>query len=150
MPSESSIGDGKELSAPKEDTKSSRSKEPPIPITVVQKVDEALRHGEVAGTKAHSIRSGDAEPDHVQIVGDAKHPTEHSNPQTSSTAEVSSIPLTIVDVVDSEKPSYGQVPGTVAAEMRKNDAQPDAIRRAPEELGDGQLHDKPSNYPLGM
>lgn len=42
------------------------------------------------------------------------------------------MPKTIVEKVD-DKPSYGEVDGTPAKEMRMADATPDEIRKAPEE-----------------
>jgi hypothetical protein len=46
----------------------------PIPRTVVEKVDNEPRHGEIEGTLAHEKRLADAEPDEVRTVGDAPSP----------------------------------------------------------------------------
>jgi hypothetical protein len=46
----------------------------PVPRTVVEKVDNEPRHGEVQGTLAHEKRLADAEPDEVRTVGDAPSP----------------------------------------------------------------------------
>lgn len=45
------------------------------------------------------------------------------------------IPKTIVEKVDF-KPSYGEVEGTPAKEMRMADAMPDEVRSAPREVGE--------------
>lgn len=45
---------------------------PPIPKTVVERVDDKPAHGEVEGTKAHEKRLADAEPDEVKRVKDVK------------------------------------------------------------------------------
>lgn len=46
----------------------------------------------------------------------------------------SPIPKTVVEKVD-DKPSYGEVEGTPAKEMRMADAMPDEVRRAPQSSG---------------
>lgn len=38
----------------------------------------------------------------------------------------------IIERVD-DKPAHGEVPGTAAFELRKADAEPDEVRKAPEE-----------------
>lgn len=43
------------------------------------------------------------------------------------------VPKTIVEKVDPDTPSYGDVPGTAAYEMRTADATPDVVVKAPEE-----------------
>ncbi|QIW97962.1 hypothetical protein AMS68_003480 [Peltaster fructicola] len=47
---------------------------PPIPKTVVERVDDKPAHGEVEGTAAHEKRLADAEPDEVKQVDDVKAP----------------------------------------------------------------------------
>lgn len=42
------------------------------------------------------------------------------------------IPKTVVEKVEPESPSYGEVPGTAAHEMRKADAEPDEVLKAPD------------------
>lgn len=42
------------------------------------------------------------------------------------------IPMTVVEKVEPSSPSHGEVPGTVAYDMRKMDAEPDAVREAPD------------------
>jgi hypothetical protein len=46
----------------------------PVPRTVVEKVDNMPRHGEVEGTLAHEKRLADAVPDEVRTVGDVPSP----------------------------------------------------------------------------
>ena len=49
---------------------SALSPEVPLPTTIVTKVDEEPRHGEVPGTEAYNMRTEDAEPDVVETKGD--------------------------------------------------------------------------------
>jgi len=94
----------------------------PIPKTVVEKVDPTTPgHGDVLGAAAHTKRKADAEPD------------QGSTSQSLSTGSSDQIPVpkTVVTKVDGE-PSHGEVPGTEAHEIRKADAEPDAV----EEKGD--------------
>lgn len=55
----------------------------PIPITRVERVDSAPRHGEVPGTEAYELRKGDAKPDEEAEVEDV--PGRHIS--TSHTSE---------------------------------------------------------------
>lgn len=48
------------------------SNTPPIPKTVVERVDDKPAHGEVEGTAAHEKRLADAEPDELKVVPDQK------------------------------------------------------------------------------
>jgi hypothetical protein len=111
----------------------------PIPTTVVEKIDPSTpSHGEVPGTSAHEMRKADAVPDLVirSPVG-SRSTSRSSRFRARSTPGDLPIPTTKVEKVDS-KPSHGEVPGTDAYEMRKNDAEPDVV----EEVGDipGKLH----------
>lgn len=103
----------------------------PIPTTVVEKVDPSSpSHGEVPGTLAHEKRAADAVPDLVVRLGeDTRSPGTRS--RAGSTPGDLPIPTTKVEKVDSE-PSHGEVPGTEAFELRKEDAEPDVV----EEVGD--------------
>ncbi|KAK4170253.1 hypothetical protein QBC43DRAFT_305691 [Cladorrhinum sp. PSN259] len=47
----------------------------PIPRTRVERVDDKPAYGEVPGTKAYSMREGDAEPDEIAIIPDPSDPT---------------------------------------------------------------------------
>lgn len=105
----------------------------PIPITVVEKVDPSTpSYGEIPGTLAHELRKADAVPDLVLKTGTGRStPVQNSRSRASSTPGDLPIPITKVEKVDM-RPSHGEVPGTVAYEMRKSDAQPDVV----EEVGD--------------
>lgn len=86
----------------------------------------------------------DAVPDEVEIVPEGRRPrsaTNSSQPRSRSHSQLSTgsrpatpggtpIPKTVVEKVDF-KPSYGEVEGTPAKEMRMADAMPDEIREAP-------------------
>lgn len=120
----------------------------PIPITRVERVDDRAAHGEVPGTSAYDMRTKDAVPDEIEIVPEgrrsrsatvnrsrsASHLSADSRPQTPGG---SPIPKTVVEKVDN-KPSYGEVDGTLAKEQRMADAAPDEIRQAPAEARDGR------------
>lgn len=110
----------------------------PVPITVVEKLDPASpSHGEVPGTEAHEKRKADAVPDLVIRTSGHGHSSSLSNPPSANRSRAGStpgdlpIPTTKVEKVDSS-PSHGEVPGTKAWELRKEDAQPDLV----EEVGD--------------
>lgn len=103
----------------------------PIPKTVVEKVDPTTPgHGDVLGAAAHTKPKADAVPD---VVLPASKPDQGSTSQSLSTGSSDQIPVpkTVVTKVDGE-PSHGEVPGTEAHEIRKADAEPDAV----EEKGD--------------
>ncbi|RDW63915.1 hypothetical protein BP5796_10417 [Coleophoma crateriformis] len=103
----------------------------PIPITVVERVDETVSYGEVPGTAAHEMRAADAVPDMV-VRGSAHNSRSSSISSPISRARAGStpgdlpIPITRVEKVD-DKPSFGEVPGTEAYEKRKEDAEPDVV-----------------------
>jgi hypothetical protein len=98
----------------------------PIPITRVERVDDEPAHGEVPGTDAYNKRTQDAVPDEVEIVPDG------SRSRSASHVSNSDIPKTIVEKIDPDQPSYGDVPGTHAHQLRLADAEPDVIVKAPE------------------
>ncbi|SMR51624.1 unnamed protein product [Zymoseptoria tritici ST99CH_3D1] len=131
----------------------------PIPITRVERVDDTAAHGEVPGTPAYAMRTQDAVPDEVEVVPEGQRPRSgtqsrsrsHSAVSASSrpeTAGGSQIPKTVVERVD-DKPAYGEVDGTLAKEMRREDAEPDEMRtldgssqRAP---GDSEIEQDPED-----
>jgi hypothetical protein len=107
----------------------------PIPITRVERVDDAPAHGEVPGTDAYKKRTQDAVPDEVEIVPDGTRSRSTSRVSISDrplTPGGSPVPKTIVEKIDPDKPSYGDVPGTHAHQLRLADAEPDVIVKAPE------------------
>ena len=85
------------------------------------------------------MRENDAAPDEIAIIpeGQSGSPsglgglTPETRSRASSTPGDRPIPITKVEKVDS-KPSFGEVPGTKAFELRKEDAEPDIV----EEVGD--------------
>lgn len=104
----------------------------PIPTTVVEKIDpDTPSHGEVPGTPAYEKRKADAVPDVVLDLspgGRSRSSTLNAitRSRAGSTPGDLPIPKTVVERVDSG-PRHGEVPGTAAYEMRKEDAQPDDI-----------------------
>lgn len=62
---------GRRSDAPAE-TSSSTTEQPPIPETVITRVDSEPAYGEVEGTKAKERRAQDAEPDTLEIQHEGK------------------------------------------------------------------------------
>ena len=103
----------------------------PTSNTLVEKIDVASSsHGELPGTLAYEKRAADAVPDLVLKSGE-RHQSSNTRAKASSTSSDLPIPITKVEKVDS-MPSHGEVPGTEAFELRKEDAEPDIV----EEVGD--------------
>lgn len=104
-----------------------------IPITVVETVDPATSNlTQLPGTGPHEKHVADAVPDVViQASKDNQGTLNASEPQPESGTMNQPIPITVVSKVDAE-PSHGEVPGTDAYDMRKEDAEPDVV----EEKGD--------------
>lgn len=89
------------------------------------------------------MRGQDAVPDEIEVL-----PESAEGAQTKDTSPVgsqdrpltpgdSSIPRTMVEKVDPESPSHGEVPGTGAYEKRQADAVPDLVKAA-DDLDDAQ------------
>lgn len=95
----------------------------PIPITIVERVDDTPSYGEVPGTPAHKAHAADAVPDLVLRSG-SRSRSNSTRSRANSTPGDLPIPTTRVERVDSE-PRHGEVPGTEAYEVRKGDAKPD-------------------------
>ncbi|GAD93390.1 conserved hypothetical protein [Paecilomyces variotii No. 5] len=108
--------------------------ESPIPITRVEKVDDEPSYGEVPGSTAYEKRQQDAVPDEVEVVPDGQHSRRGSRVELEEDVIPSgnTVPRTLVEKVDPEEPSYGEVPGTEAYERRKADAAPDLVFKADE------------------
>lgn len=107
----------------------------PIPITRVERVDDEPAHGEVPGTDAYKMRTQDAVPDEVEIVPDGSRSRSTSRVSVSDrplTPGGTPVPKTIVEKIDPDKPSYGDIPGTLAHSQRLADAEPDVIVTAPQ------------------
>ncbi|KAL8816490.1 MAG: hypothetical protein Q9223_004502 [Gallowayella weberi] len=118
-----------------EDAKPSSDKSSPIPTTRVEKVDDRESHGEVPGTEAYKMRRQDAVPDELEIVGDSSKPTSRrtsqSQPDRTSTPGGTPIPKTVVEKIDPDTPSHGDIPGTEAFNKRQADAVPDVVLQSP-------------------
>jgi hypothetical protein len=102
---------------------------------VVEKVDlESPSHGEVPGTEAYEKRRADAVPDEISALTDNTEGTQSNNDSSTGsqarplTPNGSPIPQTVVEKVDLESLSHGEVPGTEAYEKRQADAVPDLIK----------------------
>jgi len=98
----------------------------PIPMTVVEKVDPSSpSYGEVPGTPAHDKRLADAIPDLVLKSGELSRSSSIRS-RSGSTPGDRPIPKTKVERVDT-KPAHGEVPGTKAYALRREDAKPDIV-----------------------
>ncbi|KAF2017584.1 hypothetical protein BU24DRAFT_388965 [Aaosphaeria arxii CBS 175.79] len=107
----------------------------PIPTTRVERVDDEPAHGEVPGTEAYNKRIQDAVPDEVEVVPEGSRSRSTSRVSVSDrplTPGGTPIPKTVVEKIDPSSPSYGDVPGTHAHQLRLADAEPDVIVKAPE------------------
>ncbi|PTU25060.1 hypothetical protein P175DRAFT_0506588 [Aspergillus ochraceoroseus IBT 24754] len=106
----------------------------PVPRTRVEKVDDTPSHGDVPGTSAYEKREQDAVPDEIEVIpeGSRSRSTSIAGQRRSLGPGGSSIPRTMIEKVDPDEPSYGDVPGTEAYENRKADAVPDIVTRTPE------------------
>ena len=107
----------------------------PIPTTRVERVDDEPSHGEVPGTAAHDIRSQDAAADEMVVATEdgTKRSSRPGNDEQTAEGRtpMPQVPITRVELVDGE-PSHGDVPGTAAHDIRKEDAIPDEMEVVPE------------------
>ncbi|KAI9734249.1 MAG: hypothetical protein M1834_002353 [Cirrosporium novae-zelandiae] len=104
----------------------------PIPKTRVEKVDDVPSHGEVPGTPAYDMRVQDAVPDEMEVVPEGSRSRSASWVDRPVTPGGTPIPLTVVEKIDPESPSLGDIPGTPAHKIRIADAVPDMILKVPE------------------
>ncbi|KIW28541.1 uncharacterized protein PV07_08196 [Cladophialophora immunda] len=131
----------------------------PIPKTRIEKVDDEPRYGEVPGTPAYEKRVLDAVPDEVEIVQEgrlSKRSSQLLEPPTTPGGTL--IPRTVVEKLDPESPSYGEIPKTSAYLQRQMDAVPDVILKTPEpgrrqsftddEGGDGERSSASPDIPV--
>lgn len=100
----------------------------PIPITRVERTDSKPSHGEVPGTAAYNMREHDAVPDELEIVPEGTRSRKSSH--VGSSNPPSPVPKLVIEKVDPEHPSHGEVPGTEAHAMRLADAEPDEVKVA--------------------
>ncbi|KAJ5574311.1 uncharacterized protein N7459_008738 [Penicillium hispanicum] len=103
-----------------------------VPHTRVERVDSTAQHGEIPGTEAYEKRERDAVPDEIAVVSEGAHndPLPAGSQDRPLTPGGSPIPQTMVEKVDPELPSHGEVPGTEAYAKRQADAVPDMVRKA--------------------
>ncbi|KAB8302514.1 hypothetical protein EYC80_005906 [Monilinia laxa] len=97
---------------------------PTVPTTRIEKVDDEPSYGEVSGTEAYNMRTEDAGPDQVAMVPEYDGASPSRRPSTPGDLP---IPTTVVEKIDPDTPSHGEVPGTPAYEKRKADAVPDLV-----------------------
>ncbi|KAJ0420006.1 hypothetical protein BJY00DRAFT_301846 [Aspergillus carlsbadensis] len=110
------------------------SRASPVPRTRVEKVDDTPSHGEIPGTSAYEKRELDAVPDEVEVISRSRSPSTAGERRRSLTPGGTAVPRTVVEKVDPDQPSYGDVPGTEAYEKRKADAVPDVVTYSSESL----------------
>lgn len=109
----------------------------PVPRTRVERVDDSAQHGEVPGTEAYEIRTQDAVPDEIEVVPEGSHSRDPSPAGLQNrplTPGGSPIPRTVVEKIDPESPSYGDIPGTEAYDKRQADAVPDVVTKVSSDL----------------
>ncbi|KAE8314166.1 hypothetical protein BDV41DRAFT_576008 [Aspergillus transmontanensis] len=114
-------------------SRSASGRTSPVPLTRVEKVDDTPSHGDVPGTRAYELRGHDAVPDEIEVIPEGSRSRSSSavgRPQRPLTPEGSPIPRTIVEKVDADQPSHGEIPGTEAYEKRRADAVPDIVTTA--------------------
>lgn len=108
----------------------------PIPKTVVEKIDPSSpSYGDEPGTPAYRKRMADAVPDITLSNPDPSSGSRYKDGGSHQRSGSStSIPETIITRADDEL-AYGEVPGTAAAAMRRQDATPDHIEIERDEPG---------------
>ncbi|KAB8446184.1 hypothetical protein FH972_025166 [Carpinus fangiana] len=110
-----------------------------VPTTRVERVDDEPAHGETPGTAAYDQRTADAVPDELEVIPEgSKSRTESID---SNPSEEAVVPTTIIDKVEPNVPSHGEIPDTPAYDLRKADAEPDVVRQAPEVATNQELQD---------
>lgn len=104
-----------------------------MPITRVERVDDELSYGEVPGTDAFNKRLEDAVPDEIITPSSRRGSAMSLSVSRPSTPGGHPIPTTVVEKIDPESPSRGEVPGTNAYTMRQADSVPDMVIKVPEQ-----------------
>ncbi|KAJ6171860.1 hypothetical protein N7470_000927 [Penicillium chermesinum] len=105
----------------------------PVPLTRVERVDDSTLHGELPGTTAYEKREQDAVPDEIEVIPEGSQSRSQFQaglPDRPLTPGGKPIPYTMVEKVDPDQPSYGDVPGTEAYNKRQADAVPDSVMKA--------------------
>ncbi|KAJ6081780.1 hypothetical protein N7499_006654 [Penicillium canescens] len=115
----------------------------PVPRTRVERVDSSAQHGEIPGTSAFEKREQDAVPDEIEVVPEGETSSNHSpagsDEDRALTPGGSPIPRTVVEKVDPEEASHGEVPSTSAHEKRLADAVPDVTDTTVSEIPETRL-----------
>jgi hypothetical protein len=111
-------------------------------------VDDVPSHGQVPGTAAYEMRTQDAVPDEIAVIPDGQRSRPSSRASQRGTHQ--QIPKTVVEKVNLENPTHGEVRGTAAAEIRKADAVPDLVLRASDKMQistglDGKIESGPAS-----
>lgn len=80
------------------------------------------------------MRRQDAVPDEIEVIpeGSLSRSNSRANLQRPLTPGGTPMPKMVVEKVDPSWPSHGDVPGTAAYEIRRADAAPDVVLKAPE------------------
>ncbi|KAE8351452.1 hypothetical protein BDV28DRAFT_149985 [Aspergillus coremiiformis] len=120
----------------------------PVPRTRVEKIDDSPSHGDVPGTRAYELREHDAVPDEIEVIPEGSRSRSSSTAgqqQRPLTPGGSPIPRTIVELVDVDHPSHGNIPGTHAYETHRADAVPDIVTTASDSDAKSPLHSPESN-----
>ncbi|KAF3020404.1 hypothetical protein E8E15_005407 [Penicillium rubens] len=105
----------------------------PVPRTRVERVDNSTQHGETPGTAAFGKRQQDAVPDEIEVIPEGSQSQTRSpvgSENQGLCTEGLPVPRTVVEKVDPDEPSHGEVPGTLAHEQRLADAVPDVVTKA--------------------
>lgn len=95
------------------------------------------------GTAAYEKREKDSVPDEVEVIPEGSRSRSQSTAQSPAPGN-SPVPRTVVERVEPERPSHGDVPGTDAYNKRKADAVPDLVTTAPESGGTPELDPEPN------
>lgn len=107
-----------------------------MPRTRVEKVDDNPSHGDVPGTSAYQKRGQDSVPDEVEVIPEGSRSRSQSvaekqtDENENQEGEGEAVPRTMVEMVEPDRPSHGDVPGTTAYDKRKADAVPDMVKTA--------------------
>jgi hypothetical protein len=127
----------------------------PVPRTRVERVDDDAQYGEVPGTDAYEKRGQDAVPDELEVVPEGSSSRNRSTEGSHDrplTPGGSPIPQTMVEKVDPDSPSYGEVPGTEGFEKHRADAVPDVVRTTSEpgshQSATSPTHDDAASPPI--
>ena len=115
----------------------------------MERVDDKPAHGEVPGTEAFKIRQSDADPDELAVIPDAENGHRSSGSNDNNTSNMPGgkpVPMTVVEKVDPDTPSHGEVPGTYAYDLRQADTAPDRVVDAPD-VAKEDLTGKPFSHP---